>query len=224
MDQKAIGQFIQCTRKEKGFTQKELAEKIGVSDKTVSKWETGNGLPDIASLSVLCESLDISINELLAGEKLPPHEYSQKAEENMMNLLKENENVRKSVIFQFIVGGMAAVIPLLIPILSYAGGIKVFIDIPSLIEIGFICVACLLLSGAKGKKNIIGVLRKTVIPAGVMSTLFGIVSILSTIEDTRNILKYISISVISFVYSLLFYLALIVIENRINNDDNSKRQ
>ena len=69
MDQTRIGTFIAVLRKEKGLTQKELAEQIGISDKTVSKWETGNGMPDIAYLSPLCEVLDINVNELLSGEK-----------------------------------------------------------------------------------------------------------------------------------------------------------
>lgn len=60
MDQTRIGTFIAVLRKEKGLTQKELAEQIGISDKTVSKWETGNGMPDIAYLSPLCEVLDIN--------------------------------------------------------------------------------------------------------------------------------------------------------------------
>ena len=68
MDQTRIGTFIAVLRKEKGLTQKELAEQIGISDKTVSKWETGNGMPDIAYLSPLCEVLDINVNELLSGE------------------------------------------------------------------------------------------------------------------------------------------------------------
>lgn len=80
MDQTRIGTFIAVLRKEKGLTQKELAEQIGISDKTVSKWETGNGMPDIAYLSPLCEVLDINVNELLSGEKLPSEEYLGKAE------------------------------------------------------------------------------------------------------------------------------------------------
>ena len=92
MDQTRIGTFIAVLRKEKGLTQKELAEQIGISDKTVSKWETGNGMPDIAYLSPLCEVLDINVNELLSGEKLPSEEYLGKAEENMKHLMQENQN------------------------------------------------------------------------------------------------------------------------------------
>ena len=68
MNQNRIGEFIQRSRKEKGWTQKELAEQIGVSDKTISKWENGNSVPDTGILTSLCEVLEISVNELISGE------------------------------------------------------------------------------------------------------------------------------------------------------------
>ena len=92
MDQTRSRSYISVLRKEKGLTQKALAEQIGISDKTVSKWETGNGMPDIAYLSPLCEVLDINVNELLSGEKLPSEEYLGKAEENMKHLMQGNQN------------------------------------------------------------------------------------------------------------------------------------
>ena len=85
MNQEKISYFIQQTRKEHGMTQKELADKLGISDKTVSKWETGKGMPDMDFLIPLCSALDINVNELLSGEKLSLTNYSEKAEENMMN-------------------------------------------------------------------------------------------------------------------------------------------
>ena len=85
MSQNNIGEFIQQSRKAKGFTQKDLGDRIGVSDKTISKWENGNSIPDTSILNELCATLDINVNELLSGEKLTPEIYSMKAEENMMN-------------------------------------------------------------------------------------------------------------------------------------------
>ena len=70
MNQEKIGKFIQELRKEKGLTQVELAEKLGVSNRTVSKWDNGNNLPDFSMFNILCEELNISINEFLSGEKL----------------------------------------------------------------------------------------------------------------------------------------------------------
>ena len=92
----SIGEFIQILRKEKGLTQKELAEIIGLSDKTISKWENGNSLPDTSMLLPLCKALDVSVNELLSCERIPPEDYSMKAEENIMALLQENQNNKKS--------------------------------------------------------------------------------------------------------------------------------
>lgn len=95
MDQIKIGRFIADLRKEKGMTQKELADAIGVSDKAVSKWECGKGMPELSMLMPLCELLQINVNELLSGEKLSHDNYSQKAEENIMNLMEENRKHRK---------------------------------------------------------------------------------------------------------------------------------
>ena len=95
MSQNNIGEFIQQSRKAKGFTQKDLGDRIGVSDKTISKWENGNSIPDTSILNELCATLDINVNELLSGEKLTPEIYSMKAEENMMNLLEDNQKQQR---------------------------------------------------------------------------------------------------------------------------------
>ena len=94
MDQAIVGKFIQHLRKEHGMTQKQLAGEIGVSDKTISKWENGNGLPDLESLYALSSFFRISINELLAGEKKAADNYQQKAEEVIVDLIKENQKLR----------------------------------------------------------------------------------------------------------------------------------
>ena len=91
MEQQKIGKFIHDLRKEKDLTQKQLADLVGVSDKTISKWETGRGIPDTAIMNELCKVLGISINELLSGERLSKDSYNGKAEENMVNLLKDSE-------------------------------------------------------------------------------------------------------------------------------------
>ena len=104
MTEKSIGEFIQELRKEKGLTQRELASQIGISDKTISKWENGNSVPDTSMLLSLCKALDISVNELLSGNKLPPEQYSMKAEENIMDLLKDKEQNSKSNSISVIMG------------------------------------------------------------------------------------------------------------------------
>lgn len=96
MDQTKIGRFLAACRKEKDLTQRQLAELLHVSDKTVSKWETGKGLPEAQLMLPLCEALGISVNELLSGERLTETEYQRKAEENMVNLI-EGQKGRQGV-------------------------------------------------------------------------------------------------------------------------------
>ena len=70
MDTKKIGAFIALNRKKKGYTQEQLAEKLGVTNKTISRWENGHYMPDLSLLEPLSKELDITLNELLAGEKI----------------------------------------------------------------------------------------------------------------------------------------------------------
>lgn len=95
MEQEKIGRFISELRKEQGMTQQQLADAIGVSNKTISKWECGKGMPEISSILPLCKTLHINVNELISGERLPEEGYSKKVEENMMNLIHETEISRK---------------------------------------------------------------------------------------------------------------------------------
>lgn len=103
MDQIKIGKFIAAMRKEQAYTQRQLADKLGISDKTVSKWETGNGLPDVSFMMPLCALLHINVNELLSGERLSDSEYKNKAEENMMNMIREREESKKKIMLSVMV-------------------------------------------------------------------------------------------------------------------------
>ena len=89
MDQILTGQFIKAIRKEKGLTQRELAERLNISEKTVSKWETGKGLPDVGLMLPLSKVLGISVNELLSGQRLDEKQYIEKAEENLAALMAD---------------------------------------------------------------------------------------------------------------------------------------
>lgn len=93
MDQVKVGRFIAQCRKEKNMTQRELAEILGISDKTISKWETGKGLPEAGYMVPLAEALGISVNELLSGERILEEEYQEKAEETMVALAEMKEEV-----------------------------------------------------------------------------------------------------------------------------------
>ena len=96
MNQEKIGKFIAECRKEKNLTQVQLAEILNMSYKSISKWETGRGLPDSSIMLELCEALGISVNELLSGEHLIEEQYKEKANENIINIAKESDKNRKT--------------------------------------------------------------------------------------------------------------------------------
>ena len=95
MDQIKIGKFISSCRKEQEMTQSALAEKLGISDRAVSKWETGKSMPDSSIMLELCELLHINVNELLSGEKIMAELYNENAEKNMVAMQKELEGKNK---------------------------------------------------------------------------------------------------------------------------------
>lgn len=94
MDQIKTGKFIAQLRRDQGLTQKELADKLCVSDKAISKWETGKGSPDVSSMQPLCEALGISVTELLTGEKLTQEQYRAEAERNLFALLRKKRTTQ----------------------------------------------------------------------------------------------------------------------------------
>lgn len=98
MDQIKIGRFIAKMRKQQNFTQREFADILGISDKTVSKWECGNGMPELSLMLPVCELLKINLNDLFSGEILSDADYKKKAEKNMMELIKEAENMKKNIV------------------------------------------------------------------------------------------------------------------------------
>lgn len=88
MDQIKIGKFIAELRRQNAMTQEALGEKLGVTNKTISRWETGTYMPDIEMLQLLGQIFDVSINEILAGQRLTDEEFRQKAEENVIAVSK----------------------------------------------------------------------------------------------------------------------------------------
>ncbi len=98
MNQEKIGKFIAECRRKKNMTQQELAEKLGVSDRTIGNWENGRNMPDLSLFKPLCDELDISLNDLMSGEVVKSKEYQEKLEENIINTISytnkklENKN------------------------------------------------------------------------------------------------------------------------------------
>ena len=97
MDQLKIGKFIADCRKEKGLTQWQLAEKLGITDKAISKWERGIAMPDTSIMLELCDILGISVNELLNGEKLNMENNNSKNEQLLLDMAKEIERKNKTI-------------------------------------------------------------------------------------------------------------------------------
>ena len=98
MDLIKIGKYIAGKRKELALTQKQLAEKLGMSDKSVSKWERGVCLPDVSVYAELCDILGISINEFLAGEDIPKENMIRKSEENIIGVTKDSKKKQKDIV------------------------------------------------------------------------------------------------------------------------------
>lgn len=120
MTSKECGGFISELRKEKKLTQKELAEKINVSDKAVSRWETGKGYPDVTSLVSLSEYFDVSVNELLAGKRLTVEDIKETADENLISVFEQVQKNKKQQNLQVAVY-TSVLIVVLLPVLIIIG-------------------------------------------------------------------------------------------------------
>lgn len=105
MNQLQTGRFIAQLRKEKQMTQTELGEKLGVTNKTVSRWENGNYMPDIGLLQPLCEILGITVNELISGKHMPEEEFRQSADNNLVESLQKNRAIRRDMKLSDCLGG-----------------------------------------------------------------------------------------------------------------------
>lgn len=138
MNQIVIGKFIADERKRKGYTQKQLAEKLGISDKTISKWECGKGFPEVSLLLPLCSELEITVNELLSAKRVSEEEYRKKAEENMLNMMKEKDENKKKFLLTVLIGTISSIafITLLLVVCMYTE----VIALP--VKIVLISIAC----------------------------------------------------------------------------------
>lgn len=117
MDQEKIGKFISVKRKEKGITQSELAELLGISDRAISKWENGNCLPDASNMQELCKILNITINDLFSGEVVDMEDNVKRLEENLLEMTKLKEQRDKELLLLEIFIGVFVSIILCVSIL-----------------------------------------------------------------------------------------------------------
>ena len=212
MDQEKIGKFILEMRKQKGLTQKELAEMIGISDKTISKWECGNSMPDISYLEALCNSLNISVNELLSGQCLTDESYSEKAEENIMALMKENKSNKKDGIGRTIFGVLLTIISLACLVMMCEGinGLTCFwgnfIDIPGMLIYFMLCLSGILLSGKSKREEILSVLQKIAIPNAVLLSVMQFIIMLHRLDSPAAIGPSVAVAALVIIYGVATYL------------------
>lgn len=122
MDQAKIGKFIADCRKEQGLTQAQLAEKVGVSDRAVSKWENGRSMPDSSIMLEVCDAIGINVNELLNGERIIMEDYKVKAEAQLLAMKEQEEESNRQMLRMETVIGYTCSIAFLVLIFaaSYA--------------------------------------------------------------------------------------------------------
>lgn len=113
MDQVKIGKFISERRKMMNLTQAQLAEKLNITDRAVSKWETGKTMPDSSIMLELCGILKISVNDLLCGEVISMDNYNEKSEKIILDMIKQKEQSDKRLLFVEIVLGIVGIFPLI---------------------------------------------------------------------------------------------------------------
>lgn len=106
MDQIKIGRFIAERRKSVGLTQAQLAERLNITDRAISKWETGRAMPDSSIMLTLCEILDITVNDLLCGEVVTVENYNKEMEKNLIEMAKKKEEADKRLLFLEVVAGV----------------------------------------------------------------------------------------------------------------------
>ena len=111
MDQAKIGKFIAERRKEVNLTQMQLAEKLDITNRAVSKWETGKAMPDTSLMLDLCDILKISVNDLLSGEVVTMENYNEKLEKNLLEMVKQKEDADKRLLsLEIFIGVLVSVI------------------------------------------------------------------------------------------------------------------
>ena len=140
MDQIKIGKFIASCRKEQGMTQAVLAEKLGISDRAVSKWENGKSMPDSGLMLELCGLLKINVNELLSGEKIMSELYDRKVEENLLAMEKEIEEKNRQMLrMEYLISFPAVIAGLFMCIVS------AFVEMPVWVRIALIAIALVMI-------------------------------------------------------------------------------
>lgn len=138
MDQIKIGKFIAACRKKAGLTQQQLADKFGITDKAVSKWERGIALPDSSIMLELCGTLGITVNDLLSGEVVTMDNYNKNLENNLLEMVKQKEQADKRLLaLEVFIGITATVVLFALIFIAAFVEMEVWLKV-ALIVLGFI--------------------------------------------------------------------------------------
>ncbi len=135
MDQMKIGRFIADCRKQKGLTQMQLAEKLNITDRAVSKWENGRAMPDSSIMLALCDILSITVNDLLCGEVVSVENYNKETENKLLELVREKEQKDRQLLTLEIVVGV-----LLVAILVTMTGVAAYVQMEAWLRILLIVI------------------------------------------------------------------------------------
>lgn len=248
INQIKIGQFIAESRKNLNLTQKQLAEEIGVTDKTISKWETGNRLPDAALLMDLCRVLQVDVNELLKGERVKPENYDQNANDTLVDLVGEINVIKQEKRGQYIgmiFGVVSIVCAIAIVMVKSLGTDRLsdFLDIYTLLLL--IGIICLILTATGCFHDFINVwkvciLRKRIseremkatvqtvsfaclvtLIVGVIISTAGIVSVIGHIGTAEILGPPMAQTVLSVLYTALLELIYVVVLFQLKKEECS---
>ena len=146
MDQLKIGKFIAECRKQENLTQMQLAEKLNITDRAVSKWENGKAMPDSSIMLELCALLKITVNDLLSGEKITMDNYNKELENKLIEMVKEKEEADKRLLrLEWVIGILSTIILLVLSIVGAYAPMKDWVRvivvfsgfIPAFIGFGF---------------------------------------------------------------------------------------
>lgn len=183
MNQTEIGTFIARCRKEKNLTQAQLAEKLHITDRAVSKWETGKSMPDSSIMLSLCEILGITVNELLSGEAVTMENYEKKADENLIALKQQDENNRKKNVLIALLFSMTLFIGLMVCLIcniAISGALTWSLIPVSSILFGWVILFPAIISGKKGLITSLISLSIFIVPyLFMLSRLTGVKGVLS---------------------------------------------
>lgn len=204
MNQIDTGKFIASCRKEKGLTQAQLAELLNITDRAVSKWETGKCMPDSSIMLELCNILDVTVNELLSGERIEMNNYEEKVSKNLIELKRKDENnMNKNKVISIIytITMVIGILVCCICDIAISGTLTWSRIVLSSILVTWIATFPIILLGKKGVLVALIVISILIVP------FMYILSVLTKVSEVFSIGAIMSVMTLTFLWTAyyLFY-------------------